>query len=205
MGVPERLRENDFSRIAADLAAQGWTCCESFLPAKLTARLRAEARQLAASGELRAAAIGAGHALHSQIRGDETRWLDAPFSPSAAELIERLEELRRELNAGLQLGLFDLELHFARYRPGAAYARHLDRCAGSTRRVLSLVLYLNEDWRAGDGGALRLYPGSKECTIDLLPQSGRLVLFLSERFEHEVMLTTRERLSITGWFLSRAP
>ena len=204
MSVPERLRESDFSRIAADLASQGWSCCESFLPAELTGRLRAEARQLAASGELRPAAIGAGHALHSEIRGDETLWLDAPFSPSAAELIERLEELRRELNAELQLGLFDLELHFARYRPGAAYARHLDRLAGSTRRVLSLVLYLNEGWRTGDGGALRLYSDSKAGTIDFSPLAGQLVLFLSERFEHEVMRTTRERLSIAGWFLSRA-
>ncbi len=205
MGVPELLRERDFSGIAAQLAAQGWSCCEDFLPARLIARLHAEARQLATSGELRAAAIGTRHALHSDIRGDETRWLDAPYSPSAAVLIERLEELRREINAGLQLGLFDLELHFARYRPGTAYARHLDRFAGSTRRVLSLVLYLNEGWRAEEGGALRLYPGSQERTIDFLPQAGRLVLFLSARFEHEVLLTARERLSISGWFSSRAP
>jgi SM-20-related protein len=204
MSAPERLRESDFSRIAADLASQGWSCCESFLPAKLTARLRADARQLAASGELRPAAIGPGHALHSEIRSDETCWLDASFSPSAVELIERLEELRRELNAELQLGLFDLELHVARYRPGTAYARHLDRLAGSTRRVLSFVLYLNEEWRTEEGGALRLYSDSKAGTLDFSPLAGRLVVFLSERFEHEVMHTARERLSITGWFLSRA-
>lgn len=205
MGVPERLRQTEFSGIAADLAAQGWSCCEGFLAAELITPLRVEARQLAARGELHAAAIGARHALNPDIRADETRWLDAPYSASVAVLIERLEELRRAMNAELQLGLFDLELHFARYRPGAAYARHLDRFAGSTRRVLSFVLYLNESWRAEDGGALRLYPGSQERTIDFAPQAGRLVLFLSARFEHEVMLTARERLSITGWFLSRAP
>jgi SM-20-related protein len=203
MSVPALLREHDFPGIAAQLVSQGWSCCENFLPAKLIARLRTEARQLVASGELRPAAIGPRRTLHSDIRGDETRWLDAPYSPSAAVLIERLEELRGEINAGLQLGLFELELHFARYRPGAAYGRHLDRFAGSTRRVLSLVLYLNEEWRAEHGGALRLYPANRECTIDFAPQTGRLVLFLSERFEHEVMLTTRERLSITGWFLTR--
>ena len=203
MSVPALLREHDFPGIVAQLVSQGWSCCENFLPAKLIARLRAEARQLVASGELRPAAIGPRRTLHSDIRGDETRWLDAPYSPSAAVLIERLEELRGEINAGLQLGLFELELHFARYRPGAAYGRHLDRFAGSTRRVLSLVLYLNEEWRAEHGGALRLYPGNREYTIDFAPQAGRLVLFLSETFEHEVMLTTRERLSITGWFLTR--
>ena len=39
---------------------------------------------------------------------------------------------------------------------------------------------------------------------EILPQSGRLVLFLSARFLHEVMPARRERLSITGWFKRRA-
>ena len=52
MSVPALLREHDFPGIVAQLVSQGWSCCENFLPAKLIARLRAEARQLAASGEL---------------------------------------------------------------------------------------------------------------------------------------------------------
>jgi SM-20-related protein len=63
------------------------------------------------------------------------------------------------------------------------------------------VLYLNEGWTAEDGGALRLHlPGGPR---DVLPSAARLVAFLSERFEHEVLPAQRERLSLTGWFRRR--
>jgi SM-20-related protein len=207
MGLAQRTEANESSRIATDLEAKGWSCCDGFLPADLITGLRDDALCLLANQEFRAAAIGTGatRAVHAAIRSDETRWIDAAFSASTAELAQRLEQLRRELNAELQLGLFELEAHFARYRPGTAYARHFDRFTGGARRVLSLVLYLNEFWRSEDGGALRLYPNAGEAGVDFSPQAGRLVLFLSERFEHEVLLTARERLSVTGWFLSRAP
>jgi SM-20-related protein len=68
--------------------------------------------------------------------------------------------------------------------------------------MLSCVLYLNDGWRAEDGGALRLYLPTRHC--DVLPRAGTLVAFLSERFEHEVLPAQRERLSLTGWFRRRA-
>jgi SM-20-related protein len=60
------------------------------------------------------------------------------------------------------------------------------------------VLYLNEGWRAEDGGALRLY--LPDGPHDVSPCAPTLVAFLSERFEHEVLPARRERLSLTGWF-----
>ena len=64
------------------------------------------------------------------------------------------------------------------------------------------MLYLNESWSAGDGGALRLHlPAGQQ---DVLPRAGTLVAFLSGRFEHEVLPARRERLSLTGWFTRRA-
>ena len=55
-------------------------------------------------------------------------------------------------------------------------------------------------------GALRLYLDAHAHGeyIDVLPESGRLVVFLSETFHHEVLPTRRERWSITGWFSRRA-
>jgi SM-20-related protein len=38
----------------------------------------------------------------------------------------------------------------------------------------------------------------------VLPQGGRLVAFLSDRFEHEVLPARRERMSFTGWFRRRS-
>ncbi len=195
--------------LAADIASQGWSCCDDFLPPELITRLRTEASDLAALGAFDAAAVGRGEerTVRPDIRGDETCWLAEPFPVAVSAALHRLEQLRCESNAMLQLGLFDLELHFARYRPGAIYARHRDRFASGGRRILSLVLYLNEGWREQEGGALRLYLGGERAgrVVEFLPQAGRLVAFLSERFEHEVLPATRERLSLTGWFLSRAP
>jgi SM-20-related protein len=104
------------------------------------------------------------------------------------------------------LGLFELEAHFAVYAPGAAYPTHVDRLRGDDARVLSVVLYLNADWRAADGGALRLYleGTGRAPRVDVLPCGGTLVAFLSERFAHEVLPAWRERLSLAGWFRRRA-
>jgi len=118
--------------------------------------------------------------------------------------LERFEELRLTLNRILQLGLFEFEIHFARYPAGVRYARHVDQFQGDGRRQLSCVLYLNENWKYEDGGELRLYLNGDDTKFeDVLPQGGRLVIFLSARFAHEVLPARRERLSIAGWFKSR--
>jgi len=117
---------------------------------------------------------------------------------------ERFEQLRLTLNRTLQLGLFEFESHFARYSEGASYARHLDQFRGDSHRKLSCVLYLNENWTAQDGGELRFYlNGDGPEFEDVLPQGGRLVVFLSGQFAHEVLPATRERMSIAGWFKTR--
>lgn len=194
--------------IAVDLTERGWSCCESFVESECVAALRAEAQDIWMRGEYRAAAVGRGarRALRPAVRGDEIRWLTAPFSPALERLAEELERLRLGLNRELALGLFDLELHFARYAPGSTYARHLDQLSGSDARVLSWILYLNEDWRAEEGGALRLYTPADASApfLEFAPRAGRLMSFLSGRFEHEVLPATRERFSITGWFRGRS-
>jgi SM-20-related protein len=133
------------------------------------------------------------------------RWIDpAAATRGEAAVLARLERLRAALNRSLQLGAFELELHWALYPPGAHYARHLDRFRGGERaRVVSLVLYLNEVWQPRDGGALRIHLDA-HTHRDVAPQAGTLVAFLSDRFEHEVLAARRERLSLTGWLRRRA-
>jgi SM-20-related protein len=95
----------------------------------------------------------------------------------------------------------DLECHYAIYPPGTHYRRHLDRSPAGAERVVSLVLYLNEDWNPADGGELKLYT---EPGVLIVPSGGTLVLFVSESLEHEVLPTRAVRLSLTGWFRRRA-
>ncbi len=74
--------------------------------------------------------------------------------------------------------------------------------AGSGQRRVSLVLYLNRRWRAGDGGELKIVDDlGRDRHIE--PAAGRLAVFLTAGREHEVMPTRRDRLSLTGWFRGR--
>jgi SM-20-related protein len=171
----------------------------------LLTQLRWRCSELQASGALRPAQVGRGAnaRLAPEVRGDFISWLQQPSRDAELSLLEKLEALRASLNRALMTGLEDFEGHFAVYPPGAAYARHFDRLAGSDLRAISAALYLNDAWTADDGGQLRLYVGGGRSE-DVLPQGGRLVAFLSDRFEHEVLPARRERMSFTGWFRRRS-
>jgi len=155
-------------------------------------------------GDFHAARIGNERSLQRRedIRGDSTCWIVPPLLPAERTLLEQLESLRLELNSQAWLGLFDLELHYARYPPGAGYARHVDQPQGSTQRRMSLVLYLNESWTREAGGELRIFDSAGRHR-DIEPIAGRLVCFLTSGREHAVLATQRERLSISGWFRAR--
>jgi SM-20-related protein len=105
--------------------------------------------------------------------------------------------LRVELSRALFLPLRDFESHFAIYPPGTFYKRHRDNFQKQNHRLLSLVLYLNENWSPEQGGTLRIYPEAEEPK-DVEPIGGRLVIFRSD-LEHEVLPCHAPRYSITGW------
>lgn len=135
-----------------------------------------------------------------RIRGDEICWLETG-QPATDVWFARMEALRLELNRRLFLGLFDYECHYARYPVGSFYRKHVDAFRGEGNRVVSSILYLNADWRPGDGGELLLYTGDAERPpVVVEPLFNRLVLFLSTEFPHEVLPAKRPRYSLTGWF-----
>ncbi|HLN50408.1 MAG TPA: 2OG-Fe(II) oxygenase [Steroidobacteraceae bacterium] len=155
-------------------------------------------------GGFAGARIGAGRTLErrEEIRGDSICWLTEPLYAPERALFRSLEELRLQLNRSAFLGLFESEWHYACYPPGAGYARHIDRPQSREQRRVSLVLYLNEQWQSSDGGVLRIFADDGGYS-DIEPLGGRVVAFLTERREHAVMPTRRDRLSLTGWYRSR--
>ncbi len=168
--------------------------------------LRGELARLDADGALSSASIGnAAARVETVVRGDRTAWLST-HSASAAEneLRAIIEGLRLALNASLYLGLHHYDGHYALYPAGATYARHVDRFANDDRRAVSLIVYLNDEWRKSDGGALRLHLADGGVH-DVLPVGGTVVAFLSDAFPHEVLAATRPRLAIAGWFSRAAP
>jgi SM-20-related protein len=137
------------------------------------------------------------------IRGDVICWLDDGDGIDHAYL-GWMEKLRMGLNEALYLGLFDYECHYAIYGAGAGYARHSDVLSGRRNRVLSTVFYLNEDWQLSDGGELVLFAPEGDAIIDIVtPTFGKMIIFLSESFPHEVLTAGKQRRSIAGWFRVR--
>ncbi|MDX8387529.1 MAG: 2OG-Fe(II) oxygenase [Ghiorsea sp.] len=199
-----------FDRIVADLCETGLSVYDGFIAPLLVNSMALEARELLQNGEFRPARVGRGTSmqLRPEIRSDHIHWLDSE-KPSAIQkpYFLDLELLRQHINRSLFLGLFEYEGHFALYPPGASYEIHYDRFIGARERVVTCILYLNHDWQEEEGGALKVHQGTEESKLllpmQVLPQAGRLITFISDQFPHEVLPASRDRLSLTGWFRIR--
>lgn len=196
-------RPDAFANAAATLASAGWCVLPGLLSPAQTQALATECAAMHDARLLLPARTGAGR-IASRVRGDSTHWFRSGSMSAPQQMFtDHIEALRLSLSRQLMLGLVDSESHYAVYRPGAGYARHLDCLRGDDARVLSAVFYLNEAWQPSEGGALRLYldDGSHR---DIPPCAGDLLLFLSAQFEHEVLPATRDRMSIACWMRQRA-
>ena len=198
------LSRSTLDPLLDDLAEQGWAIVANALPADLTLELAQECRARANQGALQPAGVGRGsaHGVQEGVRGDHIQWLEPGQCAAGDRYLAMLDDLRGQLNQALYLGLEDYEGHFALYPPGTFYQKHLDRFRDDDRRAVSAVFYLNSDWLPEQGGALRLYLADGR-ELDVLPEAGTLVLFLSADLPHEVLPATRERLSLTGWLRRR--
>jgi len=191
-----------FERIAQAIGRHGYAVMDAVVPPALLDSLFVHLCNLPGEALTRA---GVGreddHQLNRFVRSDETCWLE-PGEAVADAFLGWMEQLRLGINRWLFLGLFDYEAHYARYSPGAFYRRHRDAFAGGdSNRVLSTVLYLNPSWMPEDGGEMLLYADDELSIVERVqPLYGRLAVFLSEDFPHEVLPTRRTRYSIAGWF-----
>ena len=201
-----------YENLIDSLATKGYAVVPQFISTQAVRKLAMRAFELHQQGLLSPATTGKNTQLNEALRGDATRWLaDSDEHPTEQFYIHLMRDLQDTLNRTLFLGLHTLESHFAVYPTGAFYKKHLDqfstdRYKQDDLRKVSCILYLNDAWQADDGGELRLYldDGSEQKTLDILPMGGTLVAFLSERFYHEVLPAKRDRISITGWFKTRA-
>lgn len=190
-----------FERIAAGLEQQGYSICPAALPEGLSSALYVEQQQLG-SRHYRDAGVGRGEAFQTNpfVRSDEICWMGGD-SETEQQWRRWAGALQQYLNRRLFLGLFSFESHYAHYRPGDFYKRHVDAFRGQANRVLSLVVYLNPAWNPADGGELVLYRDEQDVEgLRVVPLMGTIVVFLSEEFPHEVRPALRDRYSVAGWY-----
>jgi len=191
--------------LADGLSEHGWMSFDMtpWLGSQLLQSLQQEIIVLDQSDALKAAGIGRGSApvRDRSVRRDKIAWLQGA-TPAQLALFECLENLRVGLNQRLFLGLKRVEAHYATYHSGDFYTAHVDSFQGRASRIVSFVLYLNDDWQPGDGGALQIYGRTNNNASDavILPEMGRVVLFMSEEIRHGVLEAHRTRYSLACWF-----
>ncbi len=184
------------------LQSKDCAICDNFITSDDVQKILADFDSLNNEGAFHKAGTGKQKSfkVNDDIRNDLVFWLE----PERQNLLwNKLELLKNYINQHLMLGLWEFEGHYSLYQAGSFYKKHLDSFKDDDARVLSFILYLNQEWTAEDGGQLQLF--LQDQTFEVQPLGGRLICFLSHKIEHEVLVTNKPRKSFTGWFKRRVP
>lgn len=173
---------------------------DHFLNTTLAANLKANFASLCSNKAFHQAGIGNYAVQHHDnlIRSDKIYWLDRKHdNPHENDFFDLMDQFVLYLNATCYTGITGYEFHYALYETGAFYKKHFDQFKDDHGRAFSMIMYLNTDWVAADGGELCVY--HPDHVQSIAPQNGKCVFFKSRELEHEVLITHRSRWSITGW------
>ena len=190
------------AQLVTDLRLKGYSIQDNIFSDAQINRLQSEIESLESS-QMKVAGIGRkqDYQKDQNARRDYICWIEA-FHIAGADFLNAMGVIKQTLNRQLMMGLFDYESHYARYQEGGFYEKHLDAFKGKSNRILSTVLYLNDDWQEQDAGEFVLYDehDHEKEVGRFLPVKGRLAVFLSEDFPHQVVPANKQRHSIAGWF-----
>lgn len=173
---------------------------ENFLSTDLAAHLKANLAELFKNDLLKAAGTGNNtQVAHNKlVRGDNIYWLDRLHNNTHENAFFDLMDLFvTYLNRTCYTGITGYEFHYTLYPKGSFYKKHLDQFQNNSSRAYSMIMYLNADWQPADGGELCIHHANHLQHIS--PVNGKSVFFKSNEMEHEVLVTDKPRLSITGW------
>ena len=190
------------------LEKQSWCQTESLFSNELLLKLQADALTRFHRGEFELAKVGKGVAalVRANVRSDSICWVeDAPKSLALRDYLFTVNELMAQLSRQMFVPMISFETHYASYPVGGSYEKHLDRFSADDTRVISMVVYLNSEWKPEEGGSLVLYSTDKPSQIvhEVQPRLGTTILFLSEDVQHEVRPALRRRSSLAGWMKRR--
>ena len=190
------MNKKNYLKIIDAIANDGYIVIENFFEDSFIKELLESAK----SSEYKKAGISNSANLHTDNnrRRDKISWIDEKDSIQQ-HYIKFTNNLKDMLNKELYIGITYYESHFAIYENGDFYEKHLDAFKNSKNRVVTTVLYLNQDWETKDGGELLIYENEK-IIKKVLPKANTLVVFLSDKFPHEVLKSNKKRYSIAGWF-----
>src|SRR6056297_28036 len=187
------------------LATHNYVIVDEFISQDLFRTIMDYFREMESRDKLQKAGIGSSgeFQIKSAVRGDFIHWLNRNVDTALTPFFGLMDELNENLRRYCYLSLSDSEFHIAKYPAGSHYNRHLDQFQERSNRQITVLMYLNENWKPGDGGELKIYRESDEGETEILvePIARRLLLFKRDCVEHEVLTTNVPRYSLTGWLL----
>ena len=173
---------------------------ENFLSEALASHLKDNLKKLYSEKQLLNAGTGNETVVVQDklVRGDKIYWLDRKHNdPYENDFFDLMDQFVIHLNSSCYTGITGYEFHYTMYEKGSFYKKHLDQFRNNGSRQYSMIMYLNADWKEKDGGELCIHHGDNLQNIT--PTNGKSVFFKSSELEHEVLLTNKSRMSITGW------
>lgn len=132
------------------------------------------------------------------LRGDKIHWLDRSHNNiHENDFLDLMDSFILYLNSTCYTGITGYEFHYTLYDKGTFYKKHIDQFRNNDVRQYSMIMYLNQNWVEGDGGELCIH--HRDHLQNISPMGGKSVFFKSSELAHEVLLTHKPRMSITGW------
>ena len=173
---------------------------EGFLNIPLSLHLKENLHLLYAEKQLQQAGTGkdANFEQNKLFRSDIIYWLDRKHDNiHENSFFDLMDNFVAYLNASCYTGITSYEFHYTLYETGSFYKKHLDQFQNNDTRKYSIIMYLNDEWEEKDGGELCIH--HKDSLQNIAPTNGKIVFFKSDELAHEVLVTNKPRMSITGW------
>ena len=192
--------QNIFNSLINSFIADKVGIAENFLPALLAYHLKENLNNLYSNKQLRSAGTGNETLVveNKLFRRDKIYWLDRKHNNQYEnDFFDLMDSFVKHLNSTCYTGITGYEFHYTMYEAGSFYKKHLDQFRNNNSRQFSMIMYLNADWKLADGGELSIQHSDHQQNIS--PSNGKAVFFKSSEMEHEVLLTNKPRMSITGW------
>jgi SM-20-related protein len=172
----------------------------NFLSVALSGHLKENLLSLFKDKQMLAAGTGNNTlVVHNKlVRSDSIYWLGREHNnPHENAFFDLMDSFVEYLNRTCYTGITGYEFHYTFYGQGAFYKKHIDQFQNNGSRAYSMIMYLNTGWMPADGGELCIHHAGHKQHIS--PTIGKSVFFKSTEMEHEVMITHKPRMSITGW------
>ena len=203
MAIPAETVQPHHAKL---LEGQGWVVIEGFIPETVAVSLRTEAAEAFTAGKFtqHRFQFGAGtfekpNIFEADLHDEELH----EFLPAFADLLfddslsKQLNDLLPELQLeeGPKAKTLKLQHNAGK---GGCFPCHYDNSGRPSKRRITCLVYLNPDWKDGDGGELVLHPFLQPEVV-IAPLLGRAVLFRSDLLLHSVRPAMAARFCFTIW------